>query len=210
MYAIATCMGGDIEIFSGLSVDRPTLTYLVVSIDIAICISYFIYLSIIHRFTKVEEHEVNNDKLSLSDFCVAIGNLPDVKEYQNLDNLRVMLAKHFKNLLPGQRQQIDKLKTDDDSHVADIANIFFGHIHFEGYSVIMKIEKQCFKITELKEKMKNSPKSKEKFQKKINQEIVKGLEYFDQYMQMDQDGTKDQIKTAYVVFKSMEGAQRAV
>lgn len=29
-------------------------------------------------------------------------------------------------------------------------------------------------------------------------------------MKLDKEGTKDQIKTAYVVFKSMEGARRAI
>eukprot|EP00352_Strombidinopsis_acuminata_P001392 CAMPEP_0176349468 /NCGR_PEP_ID=MMETSP0126-20121128/8680_1 /TAXON_ID=141414 ORGANISM="Strombidinopsis acuminatum, Strain SPMC142" /NCGR_SAMPLE_ID=MMETSP0126 /ASSEMBLY_ACC=CAM_ASM_000229 /LENGTH=93 /DNA_ID=CAMNT_0017698859 /DNA_START=1068 /DNA_END=1349 /DNA_ORIENTATION=- len=77
MYAMATCLGGDITLVSGVTVDRTTLTYVVVSIDIAICIAYFIFLLCMERFTKIEEYEVNESKLSMSDFCVAVSNLPD-------------------------------------------------------------------------------------------------------------------------------------
>jgi len=103
MYALVTCVGDDITFPTGITVDRITLTYIVVSIDIAICVSYFIFLAVIEKCTNIEEFEINNNKLNLCDFSVAVKNLPSQSEYKTTENLRVMLAKHFKTLLAGRR-----------------------------------------------------------------------------------------------------------
>jgi len=81
MYAVVSCLGANIDLPSGASVDRITLTYIVVSCDIAICLSYFIFLSVIENFTNIEEQEINNEKLNICDFSVTVKELPDESEY---------------------------------------------------------------------------------------------------------------------------------
>lgn len=82
MYALATCVGADISIpFTSVTVSRIQLTFVVICVDLAICVSYFIFLNCMSRYTQLEEIEINDKKLSLTDFCVVVKNLPDVNEY---------------------------------------------------------------------------------------------------------------------------------
>ena len=88
---------------SGQSVSRVTLTYVIVCCDIAICLLFVLNAVWIHKWTLKEEHELDVETVSLTDFAVRIKNLPRRGEYDgSIDELRALLYNHIIKIIKNE------------------------------------------------------------------------------------------------------------
>lgn len=85
------------------------MTYLVISLDFAIILSFILYVLITDWNIKRETVINDEDFVQITDFAVSVKGLPDVSEYKTQDQLRAMLIIHFTKIIRGEEQVILKM-----------------------------------------------------------------------------------------------------
>jgi phosphotransferase system glucose/maltose/N-acetylglucosamine-specific IIC component len=78
---------------------RFKLTYLVISLDFAIILSFILYILITDWNIKREAVINDEDSVQVTDFAVSVKGLPDISEYKTQDQLRAMLIIHFEKVI---------------------------------------------------------------------------------------------------------------
>lgn len=85
------------------------MTYLVISLDFAIILSFILYVQLTDWNIKRETVINDEDFVQITDFAVSVKGLPDVSEYKTQDQLRAMLIIHFTKIIRGEEQVILKM-----------------------------------------------------------------------------------------------------
>ena len=94
----------------------------------------------------------------------------------------------------------------------EIVNIQFGHRNFNNFRKLMQIEKaakkgQSYRILQSRQ---TNPKKKAYYDKMIEELKISVMILVRDYKDIDESVIDGRIKSAYVVFKSMEGAARCI
>lgn len=85
------------------------MTYLVISLDFAIILTFILYVLLTDWNIKRETVINDEDFVQITDFAVSVKGLPDVSEYKTQDQLRAMLIIHFTKIIRGEEQVILKM-----------------------------------------------------------------------------------------------------
>ena len=75
------------------------MTYLVISLDFAIILSFILYILITNWNIKREAVINDEHSVQVTDFAVSVKGLPDISEYKTQDQLRAMLIIHFAKVI---------------------------------------------------------------------------------------------------------------
>lgn len=94
----------------------------------------------------------------------------------------------------------------------EIVNIHFGAKKFVNYQKLMLIEQAANQGQSLRIKQSRTkdPKKKAKYEQLIDELKVSVMMLVRDYKNVDPSLTQGEIKSAYIVFKSMEGAERCL
>ena len=93
---------------------------------------------------------------------------------------------------------------------SEIASINFGKSNFAQYALLLDMDKLAREGQIIRTRQDNSKndKQKEKMEKEVVKIKDKILKLADKYKKLDADIHQDDIKNAYITFRSMEGAVR--
>ena len=122
MFIVSKCIGSEIEFESiGLTIERTDLSMIVVFLDILICLAFICNSAHIRRYIYLEEHDIDNKNVQVTDFAVRIKNFPDVEEYTSINQLKAMLALHINKVIKKEKTIIGNLPdTDKSTEIVDI------------------------------------------------------------------------------------------
>ena len=147
----------------------------------------------------------------MTDFTVRIKNMPPQREYNTLHQLKAQISTHLTKVVQGEKQVLEELK-DVPEDPGEIVNIHFGQKKFGNYNKLMQISEAAKKGQRLRIKQSRTkdPKKRASLEKKIEELKVTVMILVRDYKNVDPSVTDGEIKSAYVVFKSMEGAERCM
>lgn len=135
--------------------------------------------------------------------------MPDHSKYQTLRQLTAQLSTHIQKVVKDEKQVLDELLEEEDDP-SEIVNIHFGQKNFMNYNKLKDIANAAKKGQRLRilQSRVTDQKKWDKFEKKIEQLKVTVMILVRDYKNVDPSITEGEIKNAYIVFKSMEGAER--
>lgn len=103
-----------------------------------------------------EGRRLDANHIQLPDFSLTIKYLPDIGEYQTLDQLRAELLMHFRGIVKDEPQQIDSMLYENENYPPeDIVNVHFAQKNFQSYNYLMKIEEKINEGQRLTNKQRN-------------------------------------------------------
>ena len=147
----------------------------------------------------------------MTDFAVRIKNLPAQFTYSTLNQLKAQLATHLGKVVSGEKQVLTELQ-DSQEDAKEIVNVHFGQKKFVNYRNLMLIEQAAKKgqALRIQQSRTKDPKKRQQYEEQIEALKISVMILVRDYKSVDPSVTEGEIKCAYVVFKSMEGAQRCI
>ena len=127
-----------IDLPGDAQISRQSLAIAVCILDLIICLWVSVNISLFDIFIKREDTYVDNKYLQMTDFTVRIKNLPPMREYHNLSQLRAQLSTHLSKVVQDEKQVLEGLTGAIDDP-GEIANIYFGQKKFINYKKLMLI-----------------------------------------------------------------------
>ena len=119
---------------------------MIIILDIIICIAFVVMTGLLDFYIAREGRRLDANHIQLPDFTLTVKNLPEVDEYQTLDQLRAELLMHLREIVKEEPQQIDSMLYENENYPPeDIVNVHFAQKNFQSYNTLIKIEE---KITE--------------------------------------------------------------
>ncbi|CDW73927.1 UNKNOWN [Stylonychia lemnae] len=216
IYAEALCQNLQVPIpFTKYKIERSYLAVVIVVFDILIILSYIMAISILEKYEKEEDKFVNRKSLKTEDFSVSIKKLPPSAGFKNLKEYKALLWDHLENVVAREKQVITRLEgqQQDNVNFKEIVNIYFGMTSYSNMKILLEVYNDIKELVFLETKMKKDKKKRKKsYIRKIekkNTVIDIKLRLIKDLKLNEQDKT-NKIVNAYVVFRSMEGRQRAL
>jgi uncharacterized protein YjcR len=146
---------------------------------------------------------------------VRVKNLPPSENFnRNLEQLRAMLHWHITDVVKKENQVIYEMSERFMPGVdhAEIVSISFGLKDFRDFELLQKIEAIGKQGQKLRQKQHNLKGSDEKESRKIDQQceklLAKGKALGEEYRTIQDKGKQNEVKCAFVTFRTMEGAAR--
>lgn len=142
------CFAGDIEFTSlGTSVSRQTFTYVVVAMDLLICLLFVINSVWIFKFTQLAAKEYDRTNVQLTDFAVRVKSLPGNQNWETIPELKIKLTEYIQTVVKNQTQyaieafanpdyrdcQDNRVPKWDQYDHSEIVDIDFGLREFDSH-----------------------------------------------------------------------------
>lgn len=193
----------------------------VVIVDIMICIGFLLFICLLERMTRIEDEEIKQGSYHANEFTVKIKGLPRAHEYKTLNQLKALLSLHLSSVISREDPVLSRYDKNDakiKSNSLDIVNVYFAKRNFECYEVLGDLNKKVVRVLQLQKQLAeveqlnlNDPENRKKsleIRKMITDEKKEVNQLKDKYLSLDLEGSKDQIRNAFVTFRSMDGALR--
>jgi hypothetical protein len=153
---------------------------------------------------------MKQQKVRLQDFSVDIPEIPIYSDdyNNNPDLLTAMLACHLEEIVGHELQQIPELTTiQKNEH--QVLQINYGYTNHTALRFIVQMWEECEKIANLKKKIEVDPDYTRIYEAQIWQHYAVITELNDMYFE-DKKAADATVVNAHVLFRSMEGRERAI
>lgn len=147
----------------------------------------------------------------MPDFTVRIKNLPPQTEYDSLNQLAAMLTVHLTRVIE-EEPAVLEARAAEEVKPSEIVNIHFAQKDFSNYKKLIAVEKLASEGQKLRNRLRNarSQATKAQLEKKIDRTKEQILDLVEDYRKHMDETNGGEIKNAFVTFRSMEGAARAI
>lgn len=213
VYAVVQCFEDQIKNpFTGESTNlsREELGTILVLIDM-LCIIIFILATLLQeKISEVAIEEFRDLSMAVSEFAVEVTNLPPIAEYKNEKILKAVLWEYFNRTVSTTPQQISIMEKKQKYH-SELVDIYFGYRSNGHLNELVKIKAMMKKLKQMETKAANTGKDLEAKIKDLSAKIEKKKTDYGKSHKLTQGKAgKENIKMAFVMFRSMEGRQRAI
>ena len=89
---------------------------MIIILDIIICIAFVVMTGLLDFYIAREGRRLDANHIQLPDFTLTVKNLPEVDEYQTLDQLRAELLMHLREVVKEEPQQIDSMLYENENY----------------------------------------------------------------------------------------------
>lgn len=175
-------------------------------------IAFFITIMIFKlRFRENDSvQDMKQMKTRLEDFCVSIPEIPiEGKDYDHKpDLLTAMLSVHLEDIVGHELQCIPEM-AEMQRNEYQVMDVQYGFTNQTALEYINEMWLTCEKIADLKKKILVDPDNTRTYEAQIWQHYATVTELNDSYYE-DKKAASGEVVNAYVMFRSMEGKQRAI
>ena len=212
LYLEYECDISEIELYYFGAMKRTRLANIVIACDALIILLLAFNTCWLGFKINSEQHDAEKKFVHMTDFAVRVKNLPGKDAFDNLDQLRAQLVLHLSQVVSKEPQVFLKQGDVQEVDASEIVSVHFSQKNFEKYRVLLRIEQQTKEGQKMRTKQSNS--QGEDFKKKLEIKIrllrESILQQVEKYVTLHQKDDSNEVKNAFVVFRSMEGAARAI
>lgn len=129
--------------------ERKDLGILSVIIDIVIMTCFLFAIWIMSYLVRLDSERHKRLLFETKEFSVIVNNLPKITSLYTIEDLKADLYIHFQQIVKDQPNQIEKLKTSDESRTCEIIDIQFAMSDYQFLQDIVNIKKISQQIEKL-------------------------------------------------------------
>lgn len=197
------------------------------ALDSVIMVSFLLFVWLLAYFLRINEEHFQRDFFETHEFALEFRNLPRLSEEFSAEMLKAELAQVIEEALANEEQVIDRLAEEDEDadqmraekQACEVVDIQFGLTSYKHmyhtvkiYDITQKVQHLDLKIRLYDSKSKLAKLQAEK------EELLSAVEFHTKIYEQEkkseegdeEEDTTPQAEVAFVLFRSMEGVERAL
>lgn len=209
------CSNEEIELYpplQGLTLERKTLGLIAVFSDLGYMATFLLSLWLISYLIHLDSERHRNMLFETSEFAVLVQNLPRLSQYYTIEQMKAELWDHLQKVIQQETQQIRRLRTSEESRACEIIDIQFAMSDYRFLEDVVNIKKLSQKVEKLDMKINETENESRLARLQLEKsECLAQMDrrkerYFENMKLMNEN---NQPVSAFVLFRSMEGVERA-